>query len=448
MFNVIDVVIKGSIAEEAGMEKGDKLLSINDTEIKDIIDYKYLITDEYMTLQLEKQDGEVWDIEIEKEYDEDLGIEFCDPILDNPRSCHNNCIFCFIDQLPAGMRETLYFKDDDSRLSFFQGNFVTLTNMKEEDIDRIIRYRISPINVSVHTTNPELRIKMMHNRFAGNVFDRLSKLAKAGIEINCQIVLCPGYNDREELNRTIMDLYPLYPSISKIVVVPIGITKFREKNNLVQLKLFDEILAQETIDQIEKFQRKFVKDTGEAFVFLGDEFYIIANKDVPKSDFYGDFGQLEDGVGVIRKFRDNLMQNISYLDKTQKGSYIFITGAAAYEEINSAANTIMKTNNMINIKIVKIINKFFGETITVSGLITGKDIVEGLSNIDTKAFSHIILPDNIIRKGYEISDNKDKVLLDDFTIEELEKKIAKKIILCDYLGGDLIDKINFYSEEE
>ena len=228
MKNVIKEVLPDSIAEEVGIEVNDVLISINDNIIDDIIDYRFLSADEEIVLQIEKPNGEIWDIEIEKDYGEELGIEFGGGIMDKAKSCSNKCMFCFIDQLPKGMRDTLYFKDDDSRLSFLQGNFVTLTNMKEEDIDRIIRYRISPINISVHTTNPELRVRMLKNRFAGNVLERMQRLSDEGIQMHAQIVCIPDVNDGEELKRTIEDLYKLYPQVNNVAVVPIGITKFRE----------------------------------------------------------------------------------------------------------------------------------------------------------------------------------------------------------------------------
>src|SRR3712207_4459303 len=238
MKNLISKVKPNSIAEEVGIEAGDFLISIDDTEIKDVIDYKFLTTDEELVITIEKSNGEIWDIEIEKDYDEEIGIEFQKSIMDGARSCMNKCIFCFIDQMPKGMRKTLYFKDDDSRLSFLQGNFVTLTNLKDEDIDRIIRYKISPINVSVHTTNPELRKQMLNNRFAGNIYERLKKLVESGIMVNCQIVLCPDINDGEELIRTIEDLYELNFGIENVAVVPVGVTKYRQ--GLYKLKLYED----------------------------------------------------------------------------------------------------------------------------------------------------------------------------------------------------------------
>ena len=249
MKNKISKVIEGGIAEELGIEVGDVLLSINGVEIVDIIDYKFLLADDYLEVEVLKPNNEIWEFEIEKDYEEDLGVEFEQVILDKAKSCSNKCMFCFIDQLPKGMRETLYFKDDDSRLSFLQGNFVTLTNMKDEDIDRIIRYRISPINVSVHTTNPELRVKMLSNKFAGNVYERLKKLADANIEINAQIVTVPGVNNGEELIKTVEDLYKLYPSIQNIAAVPIGITKFRQ--GLKEVTIFDEESSRREIKNIE-----------------------------------------------------------------------------------------------------------------------------------------------------------------------------------------------------
>ena len=271
MKNEISKIIPGSIAEEVDIEVGDRLLRINENDVKDIIDYKFLITDEVLLLEVEKKNGEIWEIEIEKDYDEDLGIVFREGILDKPMRCHNDCIFCFIDQLPKGMRETLYFKDDDSRLSFLQGNFLTLTNMKEEDIERIIKYKISPINVSVHTTNPELRVRMLKNRFAGKIYDILKRLAEAGIKINTQIVCCPEINDGEELVKTVEDLYKLYPNVNSVAVVPLGITKHRE--GLKKMKLFTKETSLEQVNLIKALQDKYYKENGTPFVRLSDEFY-------------------------------------------------------------------------------------------------------------------------------------------------------------------------------
>jgi putative radical SAM enzyme (TIGR03279 family) len=437
MKNTIVKVIPGSIAEELGIEVGDKLISISDTAVKDIIDYKFLMADEYIVVEIEKPDGEIWDLEIEKEYDEDLGVEFENSILDQARSCSNNCVFCFIDQLPQGMRKTLYFKDDDSRLSFLQGNFVTMTNMKDEDIDRIIRYRISPINVSVHTTNPELRVKMLNNRFAGSIYERLKKLSEAGIDINCQIVLCPGLNNGEELVRTSEDLYKLYPSIRNLAVVPVGATRFRE--GLFPVTLYERESSRQEIENVSKLQQKYMKEIGTPFIRLSDEFYILAEMDVPESEFYGEFEQLEDGIGMIRLFRENIDKTIKDLNKNSAGSFTMFTGISAHKELESAASKIMAANSKININVVKIINRFFGETITVAGLLTGKDIIEQLK--EHNIGDYVIVSRNMLRSGEDI-------FLDDITVEAMQKALDRIIIIADYSGEDLIEKINEFSKED
>lgn len=446
MLNEISKVLLGSIAEEVGIEIGDKLISINGSQVKDIIDYKFLIVDEYVVLEVEKLENEIWEIEIEKEYGEDIGIEFRDPMMDRPMSCHNKCIFCFIDQLPNGMRNTLYFKDDDSRLSFLQGNFITMTNMSDDDIDRIIKYRISPINVSVHTTNPELRCKMMNNRFAGSIYNRLKKLADAEININCQIVVCPGYNDGEELTKTAEDLYRLYPYVNNVAAVPLGITKFRDKNSLAKLKLFDKESASSEIDRIHSLQEIYMKEIGQPFIRLSDEFYLLAGKNIPESGFYNEFEQLEDGVGVVRLFRENIKDNLHNLKMNVKGRFTIVTGALAYDEILNAAKIIMNKNNNITIDVKKIINNFFGDTITVAGLLTGTDILDQLSRDNIQEY--IIMSDNMFKKGYELGEHSELIMLDDVTVGDLEEKLNRKILICDYSGEDLIDTINKYSREE
>lgn len=434
MNNKIAKIIEESIAEELEIEVGDKLISINGTEIKDIIDYKFLMADDYIEVEIEKQDGEIWTFEVEKDYQEDLGIEFENAIMDEARSCHNNCLFCFIDQLPDGMRNTLYFKDDDSRLSFLQGNFVTLTNMNNEDLDRIIRYRISPINISVHTTNAELRKKMLNNRFAGDIYDKLKKLAKAGITMNCQIVLCPGYNNGEELVKTVSDLYKLYPAIENVAAVPVGVTKFRK--NLNEITLYDAQSAKAEIEQISQFQQKALKKIGSPFVRLADEFYVMAGVEVPSTDFYGDFEQIEDGIGMIRFFRDSITKNLKKLNKKAKGSFTLITGVSAYDEIEWAANAITEKNDKITINIQRIVNDFFGPTITAGGLLTGQDIMKQVQA--DNVFDYIIMPKNMFKSG-------ESIMLDDVTIAELENYFNKKILLCEYTGEDLIQLINEHS---
>ena len=443
MKNIVKKVDEGSIAEEVGIEVGDILLSINETPIGDIIDYKYLAVDEEIVLEIEKQDGEIWEIEVEKDFGEDLGLEFQGGIMDKAKSCSNKCMFCFIDQLPKGMRDTLYFKDDDSRLSFLQGNFVTLTNMKDEDIDRIIRYKISPINISVHTTNPELRVKMLKNRFAGSIMERLKKLKDAEIEMHAQIVCIPNVNNGEELRKTIIDLYELQPYVKNVAVVPIGVTKFRE--NLPAVETFNNETARKEIELVEDLQKKFLKETGSPFVRLSDEFYLVAGIDVPEEDFYLEYDQLEDGVGMIRYYRETINRDLDSLNKNLKGSFSMVTGELAYNEIKASAEKIVNSNPNIKIDVYKIINNFFGNTITVAGLLTGTDIIDQLKGkINTE---YLIMPNNMFRKGYELAD-ADMIMLDDKKIEDIENALNVKVIVCDYTGDDLINVINENCKEE
>lgn len=444
MKNLVSKVLPNSIAEEVEIESGDKLISINGNDVKDIIDYKFLITDEYLELEVEKPDGEIWEIEIEKDYDEDLGIVFKEAILDRPMSCHNKCVFCFIDQLPPGMRQTLYFKDDDSRLSFLQGNFLTLTNMKEEDIERIIKYRISPINVSVHTTNPELRIKMLNNRFAGNIYDILKRLAEADIKVNTQVVCCPGINDGEELIRTIEDLYVLYPSVENLAVVPLGITKFRA--NLPHLKLFTKEKSKELIESVKVLQDKYVKENGTPFVRLSDEFYVMAESEPPTEEHYGGYEQLEDGIGMIRILKNTIKEQAEYLNKKAKGNFTIITGVSAKTVLEEVASSIMKVNSNIKINVIAVENKFFGTTITVAGLLTGIDIINAAK--EETLGDYIIIPNNMLKKGYELGEEVEGLLLDDYTVRDLEKILNKKFLVCDYAGDDLINILNKHLEEE
>ncbi|NFR85868.1 MULTISPECIES: DUF512 domain-containing protein [unclassified Clostridium] len=443
MKNIITKVEKYSIAEEVGIEVKDSLISINQTPISDIMDYKFLSADEEIVLEIEKSNGEIWEIEIEKEYGEDIGLEFGGGLMDKAKRCSNKCIFCFIDQLPPGMRDTLYFKDDDSRLSFLQGNFVTLTNMKEEDIDRIIKYHISPINVSVHTTNPELRVKMLNNRFAGNILERLKRLTDAGITINSQVVCIPGINNGDELKRTIEDLYNFYPFVATVAVVPIGITKFREK--LQHVKTFTKEQSKKEIEMVKELQNKFIKEVNEPFVRLSDEFYIVSGNEVPSSEFYKGYEQLEDGVGVVRYFKDIIDETLNDLDENSKGSFSIATGALAYEEIIKARDKILKKNPNIKLDVYKVINDYFGETITITGLLTGTDIINQLKGkINTK---YLLMADCMFRKGYELADSSEQIMLDDLKIRDIEEALDVKVIVTDYTGENLISILNEYKEE-
>ncbi|RDY24923.1 DUF512 domain-containing protein [Romboutsia maritimum] len=431
--NIISKVYKDSIADEIGIEVGDLLISINDQIIHDIIEYKFLVSDEYLEAEIQKINGEIYIYEIEKEFDEELGIEFTNPIIDQAKSCRNKCVFCFIDQLPKGMRETLYFKDDDSRLSFLQGNFVTLTNMSEDDINNIIKYRISPINISVHTTNPELRQKMIKNKFAGNLYSIMQRLAKANIQMNCQIVLCPGYNDKEELTRTISDLEKLYPYVNSAAIVPVGITKHR--SHLPNLDIFNKNSASETIDQINEIQKKYLLKRGTRFAFLSDEFYIIANRELLKYDEYEGFIQFENGVGMISKLEREIQDFLSTLseDKITRNKKVSIaTGHSAYKFIKNMAQCIMSKFDNVEIEVYKIVNNFFGDTITVSGLITATDIIEQLKDKDLGETLYI--PRNMLKADEEI-------FLDNITLEKMQEIMNIEVVPCLNDGKDFVDKI-------
>lgn len=431
--NVISKVYKDSIADELGIEVGDLLISINGEPIHDIMEYRFLLSDEYLEVEIQKQNREVYIYEIEKDYDDDLGIEFTNPIIDKAKSCRNKCVFCFIDQLPKGMRETLYFKDDDSRLSFLQGNFVTLTNMSEEDINNIIKYRISPINISVHTTNPELRKTMIKNKFAGNLYSIMERLAEAQIQMNCQIVLCPGYNDKEELERTVSDLTKLYPYVNSAAAVPVGITKHRE--HLPNLEIFNEKTAGETIDQVDKLQKKYLKELGTRFIFLSDEFYIMANRKLLDYDEYEGFIQFENGVGMISKFEREIkdyLENLSEDHKSKIKKVSIATGHSAYEFMCEMAKCIMEKCPNVQIDVYKIINNFFGDTITVSGLVTATDIIDQLK--DKNLGETLYIPRSMLKADEEI-------FLDNITLENLSDIMGLEVVPCLNEGKDFIDKI-------
>ncbi len=429
MKNIIVKVLKNSIAEELGIEPGDELLSVNNSIIKDYIDYKYQISDEFINFEIKKKNEEIWEFEIEKEYDEDIGIVFENPLMDNIKVCSNKCIFCFIDQMPKGMRKTLYLKDDDTRLSFLYGNFITLTNLSDDEIDRIIEYRISPVKVSVHTTDPELRKYMMGNDKDMDILVYLKRLIDANITVDCQIVLVRDVNDNEKLTKTINELSSLHPGLRSVAVVPVGLTKYREK--LTELKPFDKESAKHVITQVTILQKELSKKIGTKFIFIADEFYILGENEFPPYEDYEDFDQLENGIGMCRLFKSRVeeeLKNLRY-NKVLNDEITFVTGVAAYELMVELADKIM---NKINVKInvVKIINNFFGERITVSGLITGKDIIDQLKG---KNFKNLILPKNMI--------NDNHVMLDDMVIEDLERELNTKVEIYDAEAGALLSLI-------
>lgn len=425
----IKEVLPGSIGEELELEPGDELLKINNEPLEDIFDYQYLTEDEELELLIRKASGEEWVLEIEKEYGEDLGLVFEQGLMDEYRSCHNQCIFCFIDQMPKGMRETLYFKDDDSRLSFLQGNYITLTNMSDKDVDRIIRYHLCPINISVHTTNPELRCKMLHNRFAGDALKKIDHLAENHIEMNGQIVLCKGVNDGEELRRSIEDLMKYLPFMRSVSVVPAGLTKFRE--GLFPLELFTKEEAGQVIDMIESYQQECYEKYGLHFIHASDEWYILAGRDFPQEDRYDGYIQLENGVGMMRLLYNEFMEALEETEVSEEaGTVSLATGALAYDMMCLLAEKVKEKHPNRQIKVYKIINYFFGETITVSGLLTGQDIKEQLKEKDLG--DALLLPCNVLRAGEE-------VFLDDMTLEELKTALQVPVNIVKSGGKDLLD---------
>lgn len=442
--HIIKSVEAGSIAEELEIEPGDVLLTINDEEIGDIFDYRFLIKDEYIEAVIRKPDGEEWLLEIDKEYDDDLGIEFENSLMSDYRSCSNKCIFCFIDQMPPGMRETLYFKDDDSRLSFLQGNYITLTNMQEKDVDRIIRMNLAPINISVQTTNPELRCKMLHNRFAGEKLKFLDKLYEGHIEMNGQVVCCKGVNDGEELKRTIEDLSKYLPFMRSVSVVPAGITKFRE--GLYPLELFTKEEAGEIIDLIESYQQGFYEEFGLHFIHASDEWYITAERDFPEEERYDGYIQLENGVGMMRLFIDEFGEALEQLVKSKKYKELkeslhrtvtIATGKLTYSTMQSFAEQVEKFFPGLTIHVISIRNDFFGETITVSGLITGQDLVKqikGPQNAGMELGDTLNIPSNMLRSG-------EQVFLDDMTVDEAEKALNMRVVPVESGGKDFLEAI-------
>ena len=435
--HTIKTVHENSIAEELGITPGDILLQINAKDITDIFDYQYLVQDEYIEVLIRKPDGEEWLLEIDKEFDEDLGIEFENGLMDDYRSCHNKCIFCFIDQMPKGMRDTLYFKDDDSRLSFLQGNYVTLTNMSDEDIERVIRYHLSPINISFQTTNPELRCKMLNNRFAGKALLQVQKLYEAGITMNGQIVLCKGVNDGEELERSISDLTAYLPHLESVSVVPVGLTKFRE--GLYPLEPFTKEDAIQVLECIHGWQNKLYEKHGLHFVHASDEWYILAEEELPEAERYDGYLQLENGVGMLRLLMDEFEETVSELpeeniDRQKKSTkeLSLITGHLAYPYIKRMADVLMERFPGLLLHVYAITNHYFGESITVSGLLTGSDMIEQLKG--RRLGERILLPQNVLRSGEDY-------FLDDITVAEMEKALQVKVDIVKSSGYDFVHTI-------
>ena len=436
----IKTIIPGSIGDELELEPGDRVLAVNDQQIEDVFDYHYLINDEYIELAVLKRDGEEWVFEIEKDAEEDLGIEFESSLMDDYHSCTNKCIFCFIDQLPKGMRSTMYFKDDDSRLSFLQGNYITLTNMKDKDLDRIIQYKLSPINISVHTTNPDLRCMMLHNRFAGKIMEQIQKLYGAGVLMNGQIVLCKNINDGDELRKTINDLGKFLPYMESLSVVPVGLSDHRE--GLYPLEPFTPEDAREVIGIIHGYQKIFMEEYGTHFVHASDEWYILADVPLPEEENYDGYVQLENGVGMLRlqerefhtALDEDVFESVSEVaEEHQKKKHCTIaTGKLAGSFLRKLVADLHVHYPNIQVDVVEVTNYFFGPRITVSGLLTGQDIIRALKGRNLG--EELLLPINVLRSGED-------VLLDDVHVKEIEKTLQVPVRIVQSNGKDLYDAL-------
>ncbi len=425
---IIREILPGSIAEEMNIEAGDELLSIDGQPVLDVFDYRFLLREEYIEVLIRKKKSrEEWLLEIEKDEEEDLGVVFESDLMDSYHSCRNKCIFCFIDQNPPGMRETLYFKDDDARLSFLQGNYVTLTNMKEEDIERIIRYRMEPVNISFHTTDPELRCMMLHNRFAGESLSHVRKLADAGLEMNGQIVLCKGINDGEQLDRTIRDLTSYLPALRSVSVVPVGLTKYRD--GLFPLEPFDKEDARQLLEQIRKWQEKLYPVWGLHFVHASDEWYLTAEEPFPEDDAYDGWPQLENGVGAMRLLDSEITEELAgRTGDDRKRCVTLATGTLITPVIQKQIEKIRRVYPGVTVQHIPIRNDFYGERITVSGLITGRDLIAQLSGKITGEC--LLIPCHMLRAG-------ENVFLDDVTTEDAERALGVPVMVAEADGADL-----------
>lgn len=423
-------VTTGSHADKAGIKKGETLLSINSNEIVDVLDYRFYQVNRKLTLEVADEDKNVRTIEMTKGEYEEIGLEFETYLMDKQHSCRNKCIFCFIDQLPKGMRESLYFKDDDSRLSFLFGNYITLTNITEHEIDRIIKMHISPINVSVHTTNPELRCKMMNNRFAGDTLKYLKRFADAGITLNCQIVSCPGINDGDELVRTLTDLKNL--GVNMTAIVPVGLTRYRE--NLYPLVPYNKETAGQTIDIIEKMGDECVKKHGRRIFFPGDEFYLLAEREIPSPEFYEDFSALEDGIGMIAYLTDDVGWKLEELDADESLCHkvTIACGEGVFPYMKRIMSMINEKFPNITINTRAIKNNFFGGGVNVSGLVTGGDLIDQLRDDDLG--DKLIIPSSMLRFENDL-------FLDDVSTDDVERELGVTLVPVNNNGNDLVEAV-------
>lgn len=436
--HIVSKVYEGSIAWEMEVEPGDELLSINGETVRDILDYRFLCKEEELLVLIRKPDGEEWELEIEKEIEEDLGMEFENGLMDDYHSCRNKCIFCFIDQMPPGMRETLYFKDDDTRLSFLQGNYVTLTNLNEEDMQQIIRYRLSPINISFQTMNPELRCRMLNNRFAGEALKKADMLAQAGIEMNGQIVLCKGINDGEELEYSIRELTKYLPHLKSVSVVPVGLSKYRD--GLYPLEPFSRKDARRVLQTIHGWQQKLYKEYGTHFIHAGDEWYLLAGEELPKEESYDGYLQLENGVGMLRLLIEETKKELYARTGDDRAHELsIVTGMLAAPFLEQICVQIRQKYPNVKVHIYPIENRFFGERITVAGLVTGQDILEQLKG--QKIGDGLLFPINMFRSG-------EHVFLDDVTLEEVESTLQTKACIVKSSGKNFVQAVLLEQQTE
>lgn len=419
MLGCISKVRKHSLADKAGIQAGEKLCSVNGCAVRDIIDLSFLATDDLVELEIENHDGQKRLLQIAKYPDEDLGLEFESAVFDKVRTCYNNCIFCFVDQMIPGMRPSLYVRDDDYRLSFLYGNFITLTNMNDADFDRIIKTHLSPLYISVHATDPQVRCQMMHNRFAGEIMDKMQRLLDAGIQIHTQIVCCPGYNDGAVLQKTFEDLYALHPGILTMAVVPVGLTKHRA--HLHPMRTFTPDEAAQVVENVTAWQQQCREETGKSFVYLGDEFYLLAGKELPPSDYYDGFPQLENGIGLTRNFLNEWEQALQHLQSAQGTEPAVIpVGESAYKVLQpllDAFNAQYKTEH----RFLSVKNKFFGGHVNVTGLLTGSDILPEVKNCQ-----RVILPAVVL--------NQDNLFLDDMALAQFKKDLNGKVEIAANAG--------------
>jgi len=410
---IISKVMPGSIADEIGLEQGDHLLAVDGQNIRDIIDLSFALADDCVEILVEKKNGEQESFEIEKEYDEDLGIEFESAVFDGVRRCANKCIFCFVDQMAPNMRESLYVKDDDYRLSFLYGNFVTLTNLGPKDIKRISQLHLSPLYISVHTTNGVLREKMLNNKFANKIMEQLKTLIAKGVDMHTQIVLCPNINDGEELEKTIHDLYMLHPNVLSMAIVPVGLSRFRD--NCHELEVFTTEKALAVVEKVNRWQEKCRKDSGTSFVYLSDEFYLAANQPIPAYEMYDGFPQLENGIGLVRNFLAEWQEEPIVMQGYSEPHYLDVVCGVSVQKILGPLLQDIKIPNL-TIRVLSVENIFFGKDITVSGLLTGQDIINTLNKAGGIR-TGVIIPGVALRKG-------ESVFLDNLTCDQVEGHIA------------------------